>query len=293
MSYILDALKKSEGERVDNREVPDWKTSHQGNYTPTAQGPTRQQIVSISVLSGILVALLIGAGVWMFSGNSAKTELKTAGTTSSNNSESAVNSNMAATKPGQRINSAQFAQNSGIDSSSANNNKSTKTTFSKFSEVQTDAQQIARAKSRFSELRKPHRRPTKTDKKTTQEKPVVKKAGKGSVVFSDKPLSQTNSTPSKPAAKKPSKKRVKVVALSELPDNIRRSIPAIGFSGHVYSSEDPKQSSVMINGRKMKEGTSVSRDLVLEKITENGAQFSFKGYHFRLGALVDYQSNGR
>jgi len=267
MSYILDALKKSEGERVPEGELPDWKTSHKGNYTPTPQGATRQQIVSIAVLSAILVVLLIGAGVWVFY---AKPRQQTA-----DDSQSEVSPAAESVKPAKRLSSAEFASQTGAETTPVpdSGNKATKTTFEKFSQVQQDAESMANAAAK-SELAKDSSTHSKTSKK----------AGKGSVVFAEEPLNQSKAKGKKKATSKP-----KVVALSELPPNIRRALPPIGFSGHVYSSEDPKQSSVMINGRKMKEGTSVTHDLVLEKITESGAQFSFRGHHFYLGALVDWQ----
>jgi len=275
MSYILDALKKSEGERVAEGEVPDWKTSHKGNYTPVPQGPTRQQVISISVLSAILVVLLISAAIWVFaikpqqmaSNDVAPVEVEPMPVTPPANPVTA--------KPAQRMSSAEFVNQLGGDNgASANaNNKATKTTFEKFSQVQEDAEQ--------NPIKSPKAVKPKHKKTSKTESVADKDEAKGKVVFLEE-------TEDKPKKKKP-KTKPKVVALSDLPSNIRRALPPIGFSGHVYSSEDPGQSSVMINGRKMKEGTSVTQDLVLEKITESGAQFSFRGHYFYLGALVDWQ----
>jgi len=75
--------------------------------------------------------------------------------------------------------------------------------------------------------------------------------------------------------------------ISELPDDIRKKIPVISFAGHVYSSTK-KRSSVMINGRKMREGESVNAELTLVSITPSGAEFKFKGYLFILDALQDW-----
>ena len=291
MSYILDALKKSEGERVGDREVPDWKTSHKGDYTPQPSGPTRQQTITIGTLSAILVSLLIGGAYWLFS---AKPEMEAASQVAQ--TAPAIKDNTpasAANKPHQRMTSAQFASSqmagegdagassAATKSANAANSKATKTTFEKFSEVQNDTHGVSSSKAATVAKKSSSKSATKSTSKSK---------GKGSVVFAEEPLTQTSVSRT---TKKKKPARIKVVSLSELPSNIRRALPAIGFSGHVYSSEDPKQSSVMINGRKMKEGASLTHDLVLEKITESGAQFSFRGHHFYLGALVDYQSNGK
>lgn len=70
------------------------------------------------------------------------------------------------------------------------------------------------------------------------------------------------------------------VDIKQLPDDIRRHIPAMEFSGHVFSS-NPKQRSVVINGRFMEEGASLSDDFVLKEITSTGVIMEFQGTLFR------------
>lgn len=272
MSYILDALKKSEGERERDvaGELPDWQTSHSGDYTPTPQAATKQQKITIAVLSGILVVLVTGIVIWNLNQQTRTpvvAEKATAPTV------------VAKSDKPKRMSSAEFAASQAPVDNKASN-KTTKTTFEKFAEVQNDANNQTPVVKKSPPVKA---KPAQVKKQPTQ---VAKRnPRKGSVVFSDKPLAQ-NSTKIKA---KPKSKRVKVVTVADLPKNIRRAIPPIGFSGHVYSSEDPKQSSVMINGKKMKEGQNINTELKLEKITEAGAQFGFRGYHFSLGALQDWQ----
>ena len=75
-----------------------------------------------------------------------------------------------------------------------------------------------------------------------------------------------------------------LVAIDELPTNIRQQIPNMVFSAHVYSSE-PMQRSLVINDRFMEEGDAVGYDLVLVEITRNGAIFDFRGYLFSASVL--------
>ena len=82
---------------------------------------------------------------------------------------------------------------------------------------------------------------------------------------------------------------IQAMLISELPDNVRKGIPNIEFAGHVYSSVVERR-SVMINGRKMREGDAVSADLFLHAITPEGAEFDYKGYRFKLNALQDWSS---
>lgn len=77
------------------------------------------------------------------------------------------------------------------------------------------------------------------------------------------------------------------VAISDIPDSVRRKIPDISFEGHVYSSNLERR-SVMINGHKRREGDTIGGDLLLKEITANGAEFEIEGYRFRLNALQDW-----
>lgn len=77
------------------------------------------------------------------------------------------------------------------------------------------------------------------------------------------------------------------VAISDIPDSIRKRIPNIAFEGHVYSSI-PKRRSIMINGHKRREGDTIGDDLLVKEITPAGAEFEFQGYRFRLNALQDW-----
>ena len=82
----------------------------------------------------------------------------------------------------------------------------------------------------------------------------------------------------------------KAVPIADIPDDIRKNIPRIAFEGHVYSST-PSRRSVMINGHKMREGDAIGEDLMLKRITPEGAEFEYRGYIFKLGALQDWSFN--
>jgi general secretion pathway protein B len=87
---------------------------------------------------------------------------------------------------------------------------------------------------------------------------------------------------------KPGKvKKDAAVLPSDLPENVRKQIPSIAFEGHVYSSTVSRR-SVMINGKKMRQGDALSGGLILKQITPLGAEFEYQGYLFRLNALQDW-----
>lgn len=73
-----------------------------------------------------------------------------------------------------------------------------------------------------------------------------------------------------------------VPTLNELPPAVRQEIPTISISFHAYSS-DPKERRVMINGRMAEAGESVAPDLRLEQITPGGVILDYRGFRFQQG----------
>ena len=74
----------------------------------------------------------------------------------------------------------------------------------------------------------------------------------------------------------------RVVALNELPPALQQEIPNISISFHVYSSK-PRDRRVMINGEMVGQGEQLASGLSLEEITPDGVIFGYKGYRFRRG----------
>jgi general secretion pathway protein B len=72
----------------------------------------------------------------------------------------------------------------------------------------------------------------------------------------------------------------KIMAMSELPHAIQQEIPAMSISGYA-ASNIPKERSVGINDRLLQEGEYLAPGLRLEQITEDGLVFSYKKYLFR------------
>lgn len=70
-------------------------------------------------------------------------------------------------------------------------------------------------------------------------------------------------------------------ALAELPDELRRALPALHFDGAVYSDK-PANRILMVNGQLLHEGESITPELSIERISQKGAVLSFRGHRFEL-----------
>jgi general secretion pathway protein B len=69
--------------------------------------------------------------------------------------------------------------------------------------------------------------------------------------------------------------------LAELPEDLRRSVPALTFGGSVFS-ETPAQRMVIFNGQVMREGDAVTDELQLEQIRPRSAVMRMRGQRFEI-----------
>jgi len=74
----------------------------------------------------------------------------------------------------------------------------------------------------------------------------------------------------------------RVMALNDLPPSIQREIPNISISFHAYSS-NPKERRVMINGKMAAQGELLAPGLSLEQIAPDGVILDYKGFRFHQG----------
>ncbi|MBI4291001.1 MAG: general secretion pathway protein GspB [Betaproteobacteria bacterium] len=103
-------------------------------------------------------------------------------------------------------------------------------------------------------------------------------------VMTAMPKQGARSVPEKPAGPSPaqSAQNEKLLLITDLPPAIRQELPTMSIAVHAYSS-NPKDRLVSINNRMLREGDSVQPGLGLEQITPDGMIFSYKGYRFIRG----------
>ncbi len=84
---------------------------------------------------------------------------------------------------------------------------------------------------------------------------------------------------------------VRVSSLSELPGDVRENLPSVVFSGHLYSS-DPASSIVFVDdGRPVAQGRRIADELYLHEITPTGVVVEFRGYLIDVGVLQNWTLN--
>lgn len=75
--------------------------------------------------------------------------------------------------------------------------------------------------------------------------------------------------------------------LEELPPALRSRVPAMTFSSHMYSSMEQFR-SVVINGQRMRQGSTLQPGLELATITENGVVLTIDGTSFQVDILGNW-----
>jgi general secretion pathway protein B len=95
--------------------------------------------------------------------------------------------------------------------------------------------------------------------------------------WSPAPERPAGARPADPAPERPP------MTIAELPVSIQQEIPKLSMLFHLYSA-NPKDRLVGINDRMLREGDAVEPGLVLEQITPDGVILTYKGYRFLRGA---------
>lgn len=268
MSYILEALKKSEQERArESGALPDIKSVH----TPASIATNRSNSAGwLFVL--IIVVIGISAGVTYYYFASMKPGEQSAATVSTE-TDNSEQKNAATKTPDSKVASKKAAPEleQPETPSSVAGSSSAKQAQAKTGEQE---QRVIFSKE-----------PLKRDdvignvaEQAARENIKTLGAGKNSG------KQQADNNTSEAVDKDPA------LLISDIPDDVRRKIPRISFDGHVYSSV-PERRSVMINGHKMREGELVGDGLLIREITPEGAEFEYGGYRFKLNALQDWSFN--
>lgn len=308
MSYILQALQKSEQER-HRGEVPDLQT------VSTPAQPARRGITAWPWVAGGLVAINLAVLVlWLGSGPSqseqpvtragAATQTGQAAPATKANKDHSPESNPGS-QSGQnspQTADAKVAPQPEQDEPAAATKDDASTT-SPVADTRSKPQPPTQSKGADRGPGIPARSSTSVAgaQETDTAPPHTKTAprsGDAPAGYEGLARASTATPPSKPAQPssgptQPDTSKAGNTAGSPppdvpsrygLPDKIRRALPDIQISVHVFA-EAPERRKVRINGRMLQEGDEVAPELMLERITRSGVVLRYRDRAFHMQAI--------
>lgn len=253
MSYILDALKKSEQER-GRGGIPGVQTVHSSALSYNTKKSWWPYILIAAVLLNLVAILYF---IYTRENPADSTASIAAATGDNASSKAPIQSAVTpATPPAQPQQAAATAATG----------------------RQQDNQQAANfptAASTATAARQAIAPPATGSQSTTQPVPDYREAAG---------YPQTMATAESYSAQQESD----ILEFDELPETIRQQLPAIIISAHVYST-NPRQHSIVINNNFMEEGEYFLDGMVLDEITRDGAIFLYKDFRFHLGVVSGWQ----
>lgn len=92
----------------------------------------------------------------------------------------------------------------------------------------------------------------------------------------------TMPAPVNPSEPIPAPDKTRIYTLRELPASIQQELPPFTISVSLYS-DDPSSRMIKINNQTLREGESLAEGLTLQEIRQDAVIFSYKGYRVRIG----------
>ena len=252
MSYILDALKKSENER-QSQDLPDLNAIHE---RPQLQPVKKQKMWPIILI--IIIILNVGGGwfVWQRTPLQNTTAIPTMARTTIP-STSAV---FAGSASKAHIKSESVAQQQGTDI--------IVTPLGVQERAQNNPRLVQKAEAANVALN-----PTNEILITPQD--VYRRSPTDSGTLNQE-LRTERLNWDQPVKK-----------ITALPTNIQRQIPDLRFSSHLYA-DDNRFRMVNINGNMFQEGDYIAEGIRLERISEEGVVLNYLHYTFEISVIRDW-----
>jgi general secretion pathway protein B len=299
MSFILDAIAKSEHDR-QQQEVPDARTL----ALPVVGEQRPRRVMSYLVVVALLLNLLVLV-IWMQSDRSLPDWLSLSqnDTRERPGDRAVISDNSATVKQIAPVNavetvapakSAVEIENSAAKRTTANSaapqisvrSENAASTGKSLTEPGSESISIARATAAGSTGESELTPSPQAAETTTAEGAAWVRVEPDTLTKKIQPGELANQSPGSQDAD--AVMPGKVTRLSELPAEVRRDLPAVDFSGHLYSS-NPKVSYVFVNdGRPVFEGQQIVDELILHKITPTGVIVKFRGYLIEVGVLQNW-----
>lgn len=290
MSFILEALKKADAER-DRGAVPDLHAQAmlpEAAFEGDGAGRARPWLW---LLAGIVVALIAGL-VWQWLGSDAPTVETAAAPAPNAVAPAPVPGLTAASMPSP---AASVPANSGAGTaqrrSSAAPTAAPETTTAtpaaaRGPTAKPDSPAQPARRTRDVEPRRPGAEPDVESGQAAAAKTGVRStpALPGERAAKDAARNTGNGAgrdAAEDAKARAARGPERVPLFTELPDEVRRQVPALKLGGLVYSAA-PASRMVLVNGDVQREGSTVAPGLTLERINPKSAVFSLRGQRFEV-----------
>jgi general secretion pathway protein B len=262
MSYILDALKKSDKER-QRKTAPDPLEIHDYiAHEPRKRWPVITSVAAVVVALGIGIGLLLS---WMHPGKTKTQE------------NSGISHNAGSARPEQPESPSGGPENDGQATIIADNGKEQKSIHPSATTMGQPAQSVVK-----NEMRQ-----AAASQEKIKEKPVqAAEPASLHTTASHEPQHAAQTAPAlsepKTEPQTPAPDANRIYAVSELPLSLQQSLPTFTISAFLYS-EDTSGRMVRVNGNMLREGDTLSEGLKLHEIRQDDLIFGYHNYRFRLG----------
>jgi general secretion pathway protein B len=284
MSFILDALKKLEQNRHEGT-VPDLTTIH----TSESSGPKKRPYI----LYLIIIALILNVAMitmWLNRSDPDK-------------GESALLSSSVIERADSELKALSLNPSSPGEVKTASVRKAAPSETSTPQKADDALQKSSQIPIETGKIDVPEKSPVQKESQVHEagsgetEKVEVKTSSlkimptaeelsdlKDRIKEERKAVSQTPPVEAEPVKEEKDSPDVKIVEFHQLPADVKKDLPEMSISGHIYSNS-PSSRLVNINGIIIREGETVKKGLKVTEITTNAVVFNFKEYHFRIRAF--------
>lgn len=259
MSYLLEALRKSERERQEKSPVP-------GLQTPSVEWESgddtrsRSPWLMVAVIAICLNTLLLAVLVWRFGFAEAETATRTDAA-----ANPPTNSAAAPATPSAAANRALAMPPVIVVQQPAAANPAV---------VVRELPANHRDAGRQPLSRSPSSGRTNASAQTASRPSGMRERG----ATNESVATSTESVPTDTAS---------LPTVHALPLSVKQQLPILAMNSHIYAS-NPRDSFVMINGVSLNAGDHISGDLFLVAVVPEGAVLSVAGQRFLLPALASF-----
>ena len=295
MSFILDALKKLE-QKNQQGSVPDLMTVH----APVQRGPKKRQVWPYLLLT----ALLLNAGIltaWLRPWETGEQNAVAQATADieQQNKSAAASSDRKDTVTGKQVSATSGVKDGTVNTETRTDSRESATKpDTVVAETRTDTSGKVSRKASLPD--KDNNKTEAAQEKTVPEEQALTDSAIASLALNPSARElkilrnqikeeRTSVNAYSPEAYRPvdnneAEPEQTVLEFEKLPEEIKKELPDISISGHIYSN-NPVSRIVNINGRIIREGEDVTTGLKVEEITVSGVIFSYRELRFRKRAF--------